>query len=31
VGALAVVEHAVRSLEYNGICTMAGVGPERLH
>jgi propanol-preferring alcohol dehydrogenase len=31
VGSLGVVEQAVRSLDYNGVCTIAGVGPERLH
>lgn len=30
VGALGVVEQAVRSLDYNGICTVAGVGSDRL-
>jgi alcohol dehydrogenase, propanol-preferring len=31
VGSLAVVEQAVRSLDYGGICTVAGVGPDRLN
>jgi Zinc-binding dehydrogenase len=30
VGALPVVEQAVRSLAYNGTCSVVGVGPERL-
>ncbi len=30
VGALPVVEQAVRSLAYNGTCTVVGVGPDRL-
>jgi propanol-preferring alcohol dehydrogenase len=31
VGALPVVEQAVRSLAHGGICTIAGVGPDRLN
>jgi alcohol dehydrogenase, propanol-preferring len=31
VGSLAVVEQAVRSLDHGGICTVAGVGPDRLN
>jgi propanol-preferring alcohol dehydrogenase len=30
VGSVAVVEQAVRSLDHGGICTVAGVGPQRL-
>jgi alcohol dehydrogenase, propanol-preferring len=31
VGSLAVVEQAVRSLDHGGICTVVGVGPDRLN
>jgi propanol-preferring alcohol dehydrogenase len=31
VGALPVVEQAIRSLDHNGVCTIAGVGADRLH
>ena len=30
VGSIAVVEQAVRSLDYGGSCTVVGVGPDRL-
>jgi propanol-preferring alcohol dehydrogenase len=31
VGSVAVVEQALRSLDYGGACTVAGVGADRLH
>jgi threonine dehydrogenase-like Zn-dependent dehydrogenase len=31
VGRLDVVEQAVRSLDHNGVCTIVGVGPDRLN